>query len=40
MKNILEVEWAGLGEVYTVAGLGLRRQKGESEREMKLLYVI
>lgn len=36
MRNILEVEWAGLGEVYTVADLGLHRQKGESEREMEV----
>ena len=32
MRNILEVEWAGLDEVYTVADLGLHGQEGENEK--------
>lgn len=36
MRNILEVEWAGLDEVYTVADLGLHGQEGENEREMEV----
>lgn len=36
MRNILEVEWAGLDEVYTVADLGLHGQEGENEKEMEV----
>lgn len=36
----MEVEWAGLGEVYVVADLGLDREKGESKRERDGSYSV
>lgn len=32
LRNILEVEWIQLGDMYAVADLDMSREKGEGER--------